>query len=79
MLEEYRILEELASDAMLEEYRILELAADTMSEEYRILEELAADTMLREYRFHNSYQYEERQMLNGKCLQKKIIHNQQFL
>ena len=35
-----------------------------MLEEYRFLE-LAADTILREYRFHNSYQYDERQMLNG--------------
>ena len=52
---------------MLGEYRILkELVADTMLGEYRILEELTADTMLREYKFHNSYQYDERQMFEGK-------------
>ena len=27
---------------------------------------LVADTILEEYRFHNSYQYDERQMFEGK-------------
>ena len=60
---------------MLGEYRILEeLASDTILEEYRFLEELAADTMLKEHRFHNSYQYDERQMLNGNEKNLLVYH-----
>ena len=39
-------------NTILEEYRILEeVASNTVLKEYKILEELAADTMLEEYKF----------------------------